>query len=326
MIPERAWLAAVLAASVWMTGCPDDPPASPACPAGDENCACLADGTCAGGLTCAEGFCVAGVACPDGAEGCACYANGTCDAKDGVPMTCSAANVCEATAGCTPGSLDCACGAGDACASGLVCQGGTCVTDPGCPAGTLGCTCGAGDACDGGLVCQGGTCATDPGCTAGTLSCPCGTGDTCDSGLICQGGTCVTDPGCPAGTLGCACGAGDTCASGLTCGSGGTCVTEIAPGTGLKVSDSDVRACSLVLDLADVTVTFGDAVIGRTKRQGGRLAISLVAKADAALPDGFATVLGADGQPADVGAVTPAQATCFDRQGVAVPSPGLSLQ
>jgi hypothetical protein len=321
------WLAAVVV-SFALVGCPEDePPGStgPTCPAGEENCACRDDGSCDAGLACTDGFCVAAAACPEGAEGCACYANGTCDAKDGVAMTCNAANVCEAAAACTPGSLDCACGPGDSCDSGLLCQGGTCVTDSGCTAGTLNCTCGSGDTCDSGLLCQGGTCVTDPGCTAGTLNCACGAGDTCDSGLVCDAGTCVTDPGCTAGTLGCACGAGDTCGSGLAC-QGGTCVTDIAPGTGLKVTDSSVRACGLVLELADATVTFGAAVVGRTKRQGSRLAISFTAKADEALPDGFATILDGAGQVADVSAVTPETIQCFDRQGAAVAAPGLTLQ
>ena len=305
----------MLAALALLAGCPDD--GGNTCPAGAENCKCKSDDSCDGALVCEDGFCVAAT-CPEGSEGCACYANGTCDAKGGVPMTCNA-NVCEA-ASCTPGTLGCGCDAG-ACGGGLVCEAGMCVADA-CPAGTLDCACGSGDSCNAGLVCDGGTCKSDT-CSAGTLGCACDTGDVCGTGLLCQDGACVADPGCPSGTLGCACGAGQTCGNGLQCEAS---VCAIAPGVGLKIAEGEVRACGLVIEQADVRVSFGDSVIGRVKRDGARLAIAFTAKADESLADGFATIIGSNGLPADVSAITAKQVSCFDRKGVAVGAPGLTLQ
>jgi len=316
-------LLAVVALSVLVAGCPDETTTTPpTCPAGEENCACDTGDTCRDGLTCTGGFCVPEAVCNEGSDGCPCYSNGTCD----TGLTCNASTVCEPETA-TPGGLGDPCDASTPCGTDngtqLECTDGTCQLPVTCTPGTLNCPCNAGDTCDGNLVCTGGTC-TDPACTTGTLNCPCGAGDTCDTGLTCENSVCVT-PTCTAGTLNCPCDTGDVCDTGLTCESG-TCVTATVTGDGVKVSAADVRACTVVLDLADVTVTFADAVIGRSKRMGTRLAFSFAAKADASLADVVATILGSDGQPADMSAVTPTKIECFDRLGAAVATPGLTLQ
>lgn len=78
-----------------LAGCPDEqPPAtnqSPGttnnqtngetpCPEGSQGCACYANNTCDGALTCEANVCVEST-CPQGSESCLCYGNDTCDGE-----------------------------------------------------------------------------------------------------------------------------------------------------------------------------------------------------------------------------------------------------
>lgn len=326
---QRALL--VLAVSCVGAGCPEtggETP-TPTCPAGDENCPCNDDGSCRDGLTCTQNVCIPETVCSEGDEGCPCYVNNTCNDKDGVPMEC-VDGTCVATSG--GGQLGDACDTDNPCGkhtdgTQLECTSGTCQLP--CDAGTLNCPCDTGDVCgehEGAqLECLDGLCRL-PGCVAGTLDCPCGTGGVCGehegTQLECQGSTCVL-PTCPEGTEGCPCGAGESCDPGLAC-QAGTCEVGTLD-EGVTVGSADVRACTVVIEVPDVTVTFSGDVVGRAKRDGSRLAFSFTAKTDAALSAVVATILGGDGQAADVSAVTPELVECFDRLGAEVAAPELTL-
>jgi hypothetical protein len=95
------------------------------------------------------------------------------------------------------------------------------------------------------------------------------------------------------------------------------------------VTDSAVRSCDLLLDTGNVvvgSVGFGDAVVGRYKKDGSRLAVSFVAKVDAAPTGKLTTVLDAAGQPLDAAKFSLSSVTCYDRLGATVQNPGFALQ
>ncbi|MCK6573671.1 hypothetical protein L6V77_21540 [Myxococcota bacterium] len=109
-----------------------------------------------------------GPACPVGDEGCACTAEGDCNAG----FYCEE-NICTT---CLPGLPDCPCGARGTCGDGLVCIENTCVEcdadTAGCPCGPRR-ACGAGLTCDADddvcrpyLDCAGVTCAEHQVCRA----------------------------------------------------------------------------------------------------------------------------------------------------------------
>jgi len=292
---------AALAGALILTGCPDDtssstPDATPTCPEGTLNCPCTAESSCNEGLACASGFCIEDTTtpCPEGSEGCPCYANGTCDAKDGTAMACVDSVCTEAST--SPGGLGDPCDDDNPCGSDngtqLECTDSTCsLPETPCPVGTSGCPCDAGDVCTGELICTGGVC-FEPTCTAGTLDCPCDTGDSCTGALVCTEGVCKE--------------------------------ASVVPGVGLGVSNVDVRACGLILELADVTVVFDASVTGRSKRDGTRLAIAFTANGDAA-PSTVASIIDATGTAVDLSGVTPTSVECFDRLGQPVATPGITL-
>lgn len=215
----RAVHCIALLAVAAVAACGDD---TPTCPAGSENCPCLAGGTCGDGLSCQEGYCVP-EACPAGSDGCPCYSNSTCDGE-------------------------------------LVCQAGTCH-------GTA--------------------------CTPGARGCPCD-GTTCEGTLVCQDGVCL-DPA----------------------------------GASVYVASAQVRSCDVLLDVGArpaVTMTFAGTVLGRARRVGSRLAFAFAARSDAPLTGSLASGASAAGQPVDLYGIVPAHVRCYDRYGVAVAEPGLTIE
>jgi len=142
--------------------------------------------------------------------------------------------------------------------------------------------------CDGDLQCTDGLCKA-PACVAGTMGCPCRTGGACDTGLECIDAAC-----------------------------------QAAAGTGLFVGSAAARACDVVLLAPDATASFGTSVSGVSARRGDRLALSFVAKGDAALDGPVASVTGGDGKA--LSGLTPEKAQCYDRLGAAVAEPGVEVK
>ena len=258
-----------------------------------------------------------GPSCPPGRQNCACQAGDICDAG----LKCSEGFCVPDT--CPEGSDGCPCFANNTCDAGLECQTGVCQSES-CPAGTQGCPCVNGTTCDAGLECQQGVCA-DPGCPVGTDGCPCDAQGGCGAGLVCEAGTCRKE-NCPAGTEGCPCDAG-SCQGALECRND-ICEQPQAD-HGVSVGAAAVRACDVMFDVGAtgaMTIGFGDAVLGRFKKDGTRIAFSFSAKADAALSGVVATVLDSGGLAIDASGITPSQAVCHDRLGKAVASPDLKFE
>jgi len=187
--------------------------------------------TCPSGQVCAQGTCA--VSCTPGFIEC----NGTCIDPQRNRDHCGASAGCGVTGG----------SAGTTCASGAVCNQGSC--SPSCQPGFVNCNgtcidpltdrtfCGASGACMAGT--EGTVCAAGNVCNAGACSV------SCQAGFINCDGTCVnplTDRNycgasgaCMGGTAGAACAAGNVCASGfcsLSCQAGlvncgGTCVNPL---------------------------------------------------------------------------------------------------
>ncbi|HCF59496.1 MAG TPA: hypothetical protein DFS52_16065, partial [Myxococcales bacterium] len=224
-------LASVFVLSAFLSSCsePSD------CIEGEQNCSCRATDNpfekCEPGTTCTLGKCVN---CRAGDLDCACLGNDTC-ANDS--LSCSG-GVCL-SASCTEGTRGCKCDAASVCTDGSACESGKCVDPAGytgnacfanrtcragnacvegtcqaCDYGTVGCGCLPGDACGKGLGCVAGICAWGDGlphevpanpvcytpCKAGLLTAdgtyrPCsaeGLMEGCVSGLECVDGTCVS--------------------------------------------------------------------------------------------------------------------------------------
>lgn len=240
-----------------------------------------------------------------------------------TPDTADTADVPDTSGTCTAGASGCACKEDQSCDGALTCVAGTCA-EVTCSAGTVGCACNAGGGCEGALVCTDGVCGAAPG---GALGDPCGDAAPCGkhtdgSPLTCTEGICRITVVCTPGTQGCPCNAG-SCGAGLACKED-VCDPDGNAG-GFTVSNPAVRACGLVIEVPGAAVAFGDGVIGRTRREGARLAVTFVAASDAPLG-----VIGAitDGQGGalDLSGVTPVGLECFDRLGAPVTAPGLSLQ
>ena len=139
-----------------------------------------------------------------------------------------------------------------------------------------------------------------------------------------NGGTDGSTP-CPEGTLNCPCRASNLCDDGLTCANN-ACVTVTADG--VVVGNSLVRSCDLLLNIGTTTVadvSFDSTVIGRFRTKPQRLALAFTARGDSAL-GGVADLIGADGQPIALSAITVEQATCYDRLGAAVADPAIQLR
>ena len=173
---------------------------------------------------CGNGRVDAGETCDDGngddADGCTSDCEYTCSDDAG----CADADFCNGDETCSdPGTTDSRCNAGtplmdgDACGSGLICDGGSCVVaacGDGFTSGAEECddmngvsgdgcendctfTCSGDGDCSDGNACTGTETCSDPGsvasrCNPGT---PLSDGDPCGGGNICNGGTCAS-PGC----------------------------------------------------------------------------------------------------------------------------------
>jgi hypothetical protein len=176
----------------------------------EDGTACVSDGVCQVGATCAAGLCVGGTA-------------SVCD--DANPCT---EDSCDPGLGCAyqPLADGIACDDGSSCTVGDECTAGSCK-------GVGACACQAdaecagfddGDACTGLVRCLGGRCTLDPAtvpvCDDGN---PC-TQDACDS----ASGACSFTP------LG-----GSTCDDGDPCTIGDQCVLESCQGTPKACEDAD---------------------------------------------------------------------------------------
>jgi hypothetical protein len=213
----------------------------------DQNCgaagACGADGgsagiSCATGLTCVGGVCLA--VCIPGQIMC----GGTCIDPSTSNAYCGATAGCTGAIACAPGTVCTGSVCKTSCNPGQIVCGGTCV-DPGtnltfcgatsdCTAASAGIHCPSGDVCTDG-VCQvtcnpsfvdcNGTC-IDPGSntTYCGASADCATpneGITCLAGYVCSSGICALR--CQAGLVNC----NGVCVNPLTdpdyCGANSTC-------------------------------------------------------------------------------------------------------
>lgn len=196
---------------------------------------------------------------------------------------------------CTPGTLACECDDDGACGDGLTCQAGTCVeAEPDeCTPGEIGC------------ACEGGQC---------------GEGAVCNAQDLCE----AAEPDCEDGSEGCACIAPDnTCDGSLTCVEG-RCIATVEMGLGVG---PDVRACDILLesDPAIISVVFADAVVGRSRASGAKMAISFTAKDDAALTDAPLQFGFASADAPDEGGVSILRADCFDSTGNKLQDSSLTL-
>jgi hypothetical protein len=231
---------------------------------------------------------------------------------------------------CAAGSENCTCLPADACDDGLECKAGLCVpVTSECPAGTQNCPCLEGELCEAGLqpalVCTEGLCVPE-GTQVGGLNDPCGTDKPCGfhegQRLECRDGSCqLPEAGCVAGTLGCPCDGG-ACSGSLECVSD-ACAP--AAGSGLVVGVSDVRACDVLLELDGVQAVFSGKVLGVSSREGKKLALSFIARADETLGTVAALETLAGGK-ADLTGLTISSLACFDRLGKPVATPELSFK
>jgi len=169
------------------------------------------------------------------------------------------------------------------------------------------------------LECADGTCALPVNCPEGTAGCACLAGDTCADDLICTGGVCF-EPTCTAGTLNCPCDTGNVCSGELSCDEGVCKEPVVTISAGLSVSNPDVRSCQLIIELDDIEATFDASVQGRTKRDGGRLAVAFSSTSDVG-PTTVATFTPATNLSSDA----LSNVTCYDRLGQPVDSPGVAL-
>lgn len=193
-----------------------------------------------------------------------------------------------------------------------------------CPTGLRNCPCQTGDLCDPGLGCRQGYCVPDD-CPRGSEGCPCLASATCNGALVCAAGVCEP-PSCPPGTLDCPCDNG-ACQTGQTCRAD-QCVPSV-PQSGLSVGSAAVRACDVLLAIGTTeteTIGFSDQVVGVFEKAGTSIAFSFTAKTDATLAEPVAQLLDSTGAALAAAGVTLISATCFDRLGVALASPSLTLE
>ncbi|HEY3444907.1 MAG TPA: hypothetical protein VGK67_01035 [Myxococcales bacterium] len=253
-----ATLASSLAVVLGLASCSQPPPA-PGCVDGEQNCNCKTTDNpfdkCEAGLTCTLGKCLN---CRAGDLDCGCLGNGTC-AND--TMACSGGVCLNAT--CTAGIRGCKCDASNACSDGSACEGGQCVDPAGhtgkacfanrtclggnqcvagvcqaCDFGALGCGCLPGDQCAAGLGCLAGVCAWGDGLPHDVPANPvCYT--PCKSGLLKADGTYLP---CSAEGLLEGCVGGLECING-TCASKTTQRYDLPPGSACsKDADCDANA------------------------------------------------------------------------------------
>ena len=228
--------ALLLAATVAGVACSGEETGSqaPLCPAGDQGCPCLPDGTCSPGdgaeLRCEADSTCQPAQCVRGDLGCPCFGNRTCNrSPGGAQLVCGVDDLCAAPPECPTGDLGCPCYGNSTCGQGadggdLVCgRDGTCALPPECPVGGEGCPCGLQGACDlladsTQLVCGADErCQRPAACPDGSEGCSCGVGGACDTlpdGTQLQCGeesTCERPAACTVGSEGCTCGADDVC-------------------------------------------------------------------------------------------------------------------
>ena len=195
--------------------------------------------------------------CLNGSENCACYPNGSCDPKDGVPMAC----------------ID-----------------GRCVDQPLIESGTLGGACDAQTSCDAfqgqALSCVNGRCAI-ASCPSGQMGCPCGERGAClpkdgERGM-CVDQFCVPF-GCDAGEERCSCDQG-ACGEGLSCDLN-VCRRVSQVNIALDVGQR-IRACDLLFEVDEGKVELrpNDQIMAKMSRRGRKVGVSLIARADVALPE-----------------------------------------
>jgi len=221
---------------------------------------------------------------------------------------------------CTPGAENCECKADKTCNTGLECKEDKCQKPAACTPGAENCECKADKTCDTGLECKDNKCQKPASCTPGTKDCECKKDGSCDGALECKDNVCQ-EKSCPAGALGCACKADKSCDTGLEC-KNDTCLT--VQGSGLFVTNEDVRACDIVFTAKDVKVAFTNEVTGVSVTKNGKTALSFTLNADK-LPSGpIAAMTDAKGNP--VSGITPDTVKCYDRSGKPVAKPGVKLQ
>jgi hypothetical protein len=94
--------------------------------------------------------------------------------------------------------------------------------------------------------------------------------------------------------------------------------------SGIGVTNPAVRGCDVLLEESGgeiAGVTFGETVLGEQSRWAPRTAVSFVMRSDAAPSGSLATVSVEAG-----GSVSIASASCYDRLGAPVASPGVALR
>jgi hypothetical protein len=128
-------------------------------------------------------------------------------------------------------------------------------------------------------------------------------------------------PDCPARTSGCPCVEG-ACNDGLAC-SANVCRTPET--TGLRVSDPAARSCEILMYESGarvVEVQFGASVTGKAIRDAERVAITFLANGDTAIPaNSVQVVFVGAGSAANLLPIV--RASCYDRNGGALPSAGV---
>ena len=252
--------------------------------------------------------------CAPGNENCECKADGTCD----TGLECKD-NKCVKTAACTPGTENCECKADGTCDTGLECKDNKCVKPASCTQGTEDCECKADGTCDSGLECKDNKCVKLT-CTPGTEDCQCKSDGSCEGNLECKDNKCQQKT-CDPGTMGCPCKTDNSCNEGLEC-KNGTCVAS--EGSGLFVTNADVRACDIVFTVKDAKVAFTNSVTGVTATKGEKLAISFTFNADNPIAGPVASMTDAQGTP--LTGITPDTVKCYDRTGKSVEKPGVTLK
>ncbi|HEY3499189.1 MAG TPA: hypothetical protein VGK73_31075 [Polyangiaceae bacterium] len=91
----------------------------------------------------------------------------------------------------------------------------------------------------------------------------------------------------------------------------------------VEVSAPSARSCEIVLSGTPAGSTeFASEVRGTALAKGERFALAFTSRRDAALPRPAAAVGGPNGEcPVEM-----TSATCYDREGHVIPSPGVSLR
>jgi hypothetical protein len=192
-----------------------------------------------------------------------------------------------------------------------------------CPKGKQECACNEGK-CDDGLTCQADKCVTTTNCPVGTAGCPCDNGG-CQPGLTCNNNVCEV-AACPVGTQGCPCDNG-ACQTDLRCNN--NVCEPVTIEDGITIGAASVRACDIMFDVGSTGATqvvFDASVLGKFRKEGGRLALSFTARQDAALSHPVAQVQNASGTAVDISAIAPSVARCFDRLGGVVADPAIHLR